>query len=1161
MKHKNLLIRCIIVYCMFIQTVNIIAQTTYDEDTEYLGDLIPKAPDVASLERYGNYDVELYSGMPNISIPIYTIKENNINIPIALRYVSNGIKVNEEASWVGLGWSLNAGGVIIQNVKDKDDFNSITGIYSNSAWTNYSLLNEGLIFNNYFFHHIGLFGNNEIGALGEIPHDSPTDKWAELENYDWAQRQGDTEPDIFHLVLPTISVKFYFDYTMNKFVCVDNNQLNIDYNNNTWVITSPSGIVYRFNSYTTRSTKNAFNIVGRTFYLDEIESLKGGTVSFEYTEPYLLSTIPSITEYYIHNGPISGGSPLVKDNPLLKGNFQIADGDVKTKYLKKISFSNGQIDFVMSNDRQDLIGYQLNEVKVSSMGKVSLTEFSFGYFDSESEIGYISKHNINPSNFFFNSEQLQKRLKLDSLNINGKVFRFYYDESTKLPQKDTYSRDYWNYYNGKNNTTLIPDLNLFPGIDIQGQNKMLFVESGNRQPDEFYCKSGVLSRIQFPTGGSTYFEWELNSYQKSYRDPLIEVNKLFSKIDFNTIWYYPLNNDSSSFAIETDAIARLEIKMSKIGSELAANQVPKLVLYKKVNTTYEEYTSWDYPNYKSGEFIDEEIIDLPIGDYYLKYVFEQEPVSILVSPEGYGEEFSGSCSINTVPKFPENQLDVRCDGAGLRIKRIVNDDLIQKFTKEFQYDTYDDNKIYSHGLLLNTPNFFSKNSYFYKDGLNFQLYRINSYKISSDSRSSLISLFNTDNIGYSKVKEIWFGNSKDANGGVEYIYHNEPRTDFDYAQENGFVKGSDFASPYPIDNQIKYAYDSPPGIPHNSMCMNGRLKRKITKGKSNNPVIKEEFFYDNRLMRNVLSFRMLGRDLGCYLISPNKVDGIPWDKDWAFDLYKYKLPVYQIESTGIKTTQYFDADSVVEFVNFLYYDNGFLRSKVQTDSQGKRDSLLYEYVYQKNQEPYMAMKELNILNWPISTKSYKGVNLINHKQFDYSVFSNKYQLSKINEFNNLINQLETTLRINKYDNKGNILEYLPTEQDTISLYYSNNLRHPIIKAENIRYDVLNSFVNQVIQDYFSPHTIYTLVYSAGDQTNVSQKTLWSDFNFRIRQVFMNTNVQITTYTYNPLIGMTSQTDPNGITTYYEYDDFGRLEFVKDHQGNILKKYDYNYKTN
>lgn len=78
----------------------------------------PVSPTAASLGKFGIFPVNTNLGTTNISIPLYTIKQGDIELPISLSYnATSGIKVNEEASWVGLGWTLNAGGAIVRNVK------------------------------------------------------------------------------------------------------------------------------------------------------------------------------------------------------------------------------------------------------------------------------------------------------------------------------------------------------------------------------------------------------------------------------------------------------------------------------------------------------------------------------------------------------------------------------------------------------------------------------------------------------------------------------------------------------------------------------------------------------------------------------------------------------------------------------------------------------------------------------------------------------------------------------------------------------------------------------------------------------------------------------------------------------------------------------------
>ena len=65
---------------------------------------------------------------------------------------------------------------------------------------------------------------------------------------------------------------------------------------------------------------------------------------------------------------------------------------------------------------------------------------------------------------------------------------------------------------------------------------------------------------------------------------------------------------------------------------------------------------------------------------------------------------------------------------------------------------------------------------------------------------------------------------------------------------------------------------------------------------------------------------------------------------------------------------------------------------------------------------------------------------------------------------------------------------------------------------------------------------------------------------KIRTGLASTNVKakVTTYTYGTLMGPTSMTDPRGETTYYEYDNYGRLKRRKDPDGNIKENLWYHY---
>jgi hypothetical protein len=68
-------------------------------------------------------------------------------------------------------------------------------------------------------------------------------------------------------------------------------------------------------------------------------------------------------------------------------------------------------------------------------------------------------------------------------------------------------------------------------------------------------------------------------------------------------------------------------------------------------------------------------------------------------------------------------------------------------------------------------------------------------------------------------------------------------------------------------------------------------------------------------------------------------------------------------------------------------------------------------------------------------------------------------------------------------------------------------------------------------------------------------TVWFD-DIRLHP----SSAMMKTYTYEPLVGMTSMTDVNNQTTYFEYDPYSRLKLIRDMNKNILKTYGYKYQV-
>ena len=82
-------------------------QTSINEHTLFgEGFANPLSPDSWAMIKYGNSDIDPYSGTLGITIPFYTYQDEDFTIPISIGYASNGYKPNIQSGILGLGWYL-----------------------------------------------------------------------------------------------------------------------------------------------------------------------------------------------------------------------------------------------------------------------------------------------------------------------------------------------------------------------------------------------------------------------------------------------------------------------------------------------------------------------------------------------------------------------------------------------------------------------------------------------------------------------------------------------------------------------------------------------------------------------------------------------------------------------------------------------------------------------------------------------------------------------------------------------------------------------------------------------------------------------------------------------------------------------------------------------
>lgn len=500
-----------------------------------------ESPNAASLGTFGEIPVSLFTGAPSISIPIYTLSNGKISVPVSLRYHPSSVKPAQHPGWVGSGWDLESIGSISRRVRG-----AIDEYYIDPSWGNATSPNTA-------YYYPQPVQSTPTGS--ELANGANWSTRAQL-NYNYTYHQGisgiDAEADEFSFNFLGYSGKFYYSGPTKGWEVVCDNKVKVEINgfldgnivesiifsygalylNNTqprifsgFTLTVPDGTKYVFGGidaiefyagYGVNPETNEFWVTPSNYLLTKIIDVNKNEVGFSYIRSHPTCNLNlSINAFtgscqqsgnFLLSGSSGSSSNLNADPAVLRGSiqfpvylngistpvetmtFSISDA-VCLRYsddqLKHPDVTNKNVFYNMQliddGDIKNIRWKQLNTIKIIN-GPNLIKQFQFNYTNSPNQ-----------------RLTLQSFKQLDAKNnIVGSHSFEYVNSASLLPLHDGNYTDHWGFYNATN-------ISYAYGVEIYSR----------RQPNINFSNAELLRRLNYPTGGHTIFTWEPHDYSQN----------------------------------------------------------------------------------------------------------------------------------------------------------------------------------------------------------------------------------------------------------------------------------------------------------------------------------------------------------------------------------------------------------------------------------------------------------------------------------------------------------------------------------------------------------------------------------------------------------------------------------------------------------------------
>ncbi|WP_299249073.1 RHS repeat domain-containing protein [uncultured Aquimarina sp.] len=1070
-----------------------------------LPEIVPSSPEAAALGKYGDIPISAYTGVPSVSIPLTTLQGSSLSIPISLNYHASGVRVNEIASRVGLGWSMSSLGSITRSYRGLPD-----------DW------GDGFINTNYSV------GDFLTGTLQEI-----------VNNIENVQGNYDFESDIYNYNILGEHGKFFFT-SQGDVVTFPKSDIDISPVMNAsrkiigWEVITTSGTtfylgtskdgnrsandtstVYSTNGSTIPMATTPLTNYTTTWHLMDIETYDGNLTTFEYDRTGI-----SFWNVTSQSRRIAGFNGVPAGD-----NTSYANNEDRVHRVTSITNDNGSLLFHYELLREDLKGDSaLTELElVDTFNNIIETyQMEYDYFVS------TQLHNNNLGDL----DQRRKRLYLKNVKqvFNDQSIKnhtFTYNTQHILPDRFSFAQDFWGYYNGRHNNT-----RLYPEIQWSLGGTFATIPGGDRKVYEPYAKACVLTKIEYPTGGSTEFDFESNRISNQ---PFFGLTNMVSTTIGGAS---SINSNANEFVediIINDPSPYLGGINWNVRMDTCANPnslgCPYAELYIIKNNQEQLLARSNGQNMDRGiEYDSRTPLRLRIKLYNDSGGIFGDRKDIRALITGFQLEANAQNAITA---------------GGLRVKQITNYDTNGEkiLQKNYEYTFFDDPTTSSGGS-LNPPTFIQKNVPFCSNESPIAL-------ISDVLKSnSIFPLTNGSGYvaGYTQVTELL----DNGNQGKNEFTHSFTY-DGDGYQSNVYERGGP-TNAVLITPLQDFSH-------RRGLLLN---KKTYAKNKNDGFDLLEQTKNDYTELGQLLSDDNIVMDHG-------KRQG-PGSGSCHAGYTTYQNLSERYLMTQTQKTNYHENGNVVSTTQYThdvgYHGRTFpkttttINSNNQTievtnffaDDVSSVSSLEGGNLSSNAFDAISDMKKNGIkkrIGQPIQTETIrdgaKTTQRTNFKIWDNQIIAPEFvQTAKGSD------NLENRIQYYSYDDYGNPLEISKADNTHIIYIWGYNNEYPIAKIENASYTNMLTATRTLINQIKAA--------SDNENTDTEEDALRAMFDTLRQDGYFVQTPMITSYTYDPLIGITSITDPRGYTMTYHYDAFNRLEYVKDAAGNLISENQYNYKN-